>query len=87
MRGAVSLVRVAGYFAQAGVDLWDQLYVTGAVRADQSSTFPKADRTNWYPKASVAWNVVGTGSRGESVDQAGLSCGYELTPSSFTLPL
>ncbi len=59
-----SLVRVAGYFAQAGVDLWDQLYLTAAVRADQSSTFPKADRTNWYPKASVAWNAFGTGSRG-----------------------
>ena len=59
-----SLVRVAGYFAQAGVDLWNQLYVTAAVRADQSSTFPKADRTNWYPKASVAWNAFGAGSRG-----------------------
>jgi len=59
-----SLVRVAGYFAQAGVDLWDQLYLTAAVRADQSSTFPKADRTNWYPKASLAWNAFGTGSRG-----------------------
>ena len=59
-----SLVRVAGYFAQAGVDLWDQLYLTAAVRADQSSTFPRADRTNWYPKASLAWNAFGTGSRG-----------------------
>ena len=59
-----SLVRVAGYFAQAGIDLWDQLYLTAAVRADQSSTFPKADRTNWYPKASVAWNAFGSGSRG-----------------------
>ena len=59
-----SLVRVAGYFAQAGVDLWDQLFLTAAIRADQSSTFPKADRTNWYPKASLAWNAFGTGSRG-----------------------
>jgi TonB-linked SusC/RagA family outer membrane protein len=59
-----SLVRVAGYFAQAGVDLWDQLFLTGAVRADQSSTFPKANRTNWYPKASIAWNAFGSGSRG-----------------------
>ena len=25
--------------AQGGVDLWDQLYLTAAVRADQSSTF------------------------------------------------
>lgn len=59
-----SLVRVAGYFAQAGVDLWDQLYLIAAVRADQSSTFPRGDRTNWYPKASVAWNALGTGARG-----------------------
>jgi len=59
-----SLVRVAGYFAQAGIDLWDQLFLTGAVRADQSSTFPKANRTNYYPKASLAWNTIGTGSRG-----------------------
>jgi len=59
-----SLVRIAGYFAQAGVDLWNQLYLTAAVRADQSSTFPKANRTNWYPKASVAWNTFGAGSRG-----------------------
>src|SRR5574338_1112178 len=47
-----SLVRVAGYFAQGGVDLWDQLFLTAAVRADQSSTFPTANRTNYYPKAS-----------------------------------
>jgi TonB-linked SusC/RagA family outer membrane protein len=59
-----SLVRVAGYFAQAGVDLWNQMYLTAAVRADQSSTFPKEDRTNYYPKASLAWNAFGTGSRG-----------------------
>ena len=59
-----SLVRVAGYFAQAGVDLWDQLYMTGAVRADQSSTFPKENRTNYYPKASIAWNAIGSSSRG-----------------------
>jgi TonB-linked SusC/RagA family outer membrane protein len=59
-----SLVRIAGYFAQAGVDLWNQLYLTAAVRADQSSTFPKANRTNWYPKASLAWNAFGAGSRG-----------------------
>ena len=37
---------------------WDQLYLTGAVRADQSSTFPKEDRTNYYPKASLAWNAI-----------------------------
>ena len=59
-----SLVRVAGYFAQAGIDLWEQLYITAAVRADQSSTVPKENRTNYYPKASLAWNAVGSSSRG-----------------------
>jgi TonB-linked SusC/RagA family outer membrane protein len=59
-----SLVRVAGYFAQGGIDLWEQLYLTAAVRADQSSTFPKENRTNYYPKASVAWNAIGSNSRG-----------------------
>ena len=58
-----SLVRIAGYFGQLGVDLWEQLYLTGALRADQSSTFPKADRTNYYPKASLAWNAIGNASR------------------------
>ena len=57
-----STVRIAGYFAQLGVDAWDRLYLTAAVRADQSSTFPKEDRTNYYPKASLAWNAIG-GSR------------------------
>jgi TonB-linked SusC/RagA family outer membrane protein len=57
-----STVRIAGYFGQVGADLWDRLYLTAALRADQSSTFPKADRTNYYPKGSIAFNAIG-GSR------------------------
>jgi hypothetical protein len=56
-----SLVRVAGYFAQAGIDMWNQLYVTAAVRADQSSTFPRRDRTNYHRRAARR-NLFGTGS-------------------------
>jgi TonB-linked SusC/RagA family outer membrane protein len=52
-----SKTRVAGYFAQAGVDLWNSLFLTGGIRLDQSSTFPKADRTNTYPKFSAAWDA------------------------------
>jgi TonB-linked SusC/RagA family outer membrane protein len=52
------IVRIAGYFAQAGVDWKDELFFTGAMRADQSSTFPTANRTNYYPKASLAWNAT-----------------------------
>ncbi|MEO7964176.1 MAG: SusC/RagA family TonB-linked outer membrane protein [Gemmatimonadaceae bacterium] len=53
--------RIAGHFAQFQSDLWNKLYFTAGVRADQSSTFPKANRTNWYPKATLAWNVIGEG--------------------------
>jgi TonB-linked SusC/RagA family outer membrane protein len=59
-----SLVRIAGYFSQLGVDIGDALFITGGLRIDQSSTFPKSNRTNYYPKASVAWNAsrwVGAG--------------------------
>jgi TonB-linked SusC/RagA family outer membrane protein len=52
-----SVVRVAGYFAQTGLDISDKLFLTAGVRFDQSSTFPKTNRTNTYPKFSAAWNV------------------------------
>lgn len=52
-----SLVHVAGYFAQGGLDLWNALYLTAGVRLDQSSTFPKANRDNYYPKFSAAWDA------------------------------
>ncbi len=59
-----SVVRVAGYFAQTGLDISDRLFLTAGVRFDQSSTFPKTNRTNTYPKFSAAWNIsdfVGAG--------------------------
>ncbi|MEP7345571.1 MAG: TonB-dependent receptor, partial [Gemmatimonadaceae bacterium] len=59
-----STVNVAGYFAQGGLDLWNALYLTAGVRLDQSSTFPKANRSNYYPKFSAAWDAsrwVGSG--------------------------
>jgi TonB-linked SusC/RagA family outer membrane protein len=62
-----SLTHVAGHFAQLQTDLWNSLYITAGVRADQSSTFPKENRTNWYPKASVAWNAIGAAGAGVGV--------------------
>ncbi len=59
-----SKVNVAGYFAQAGADLWNSLYLTAGVRLDQSSTFPEVNRNNYYPKFSAAWDAsrwVGAG--------------------------
>ncbi|HSG07240.1 MAG TPA: SusC/RagA family TonB-linked outer membrane protein [Longimicrobiales bacterium] len=49
-------VRTDGYFAQAQMDLYDQLYLTGGVRYDGSSTFGGDDQRFAYPKASAAWD-------------------------------
>ncbi|HJU68503.1 MAG TPA: SusC/RagA family TonB-linked outer membrane protein [Gemmatimonadaceae bacterium] len=43
------------YFGQLTVDLFDQLYLTAAVRNDGSSTFGEEDQRNWFPKGSLAW--------------------------------
>ncbi len=50
-----TLVHTSAYFVQAGVDLYDQLFVTGALRDEGSSTFGPAHRHALFPKASVAW--------------------------------
>jgi TonB-linked SusC/RagA family outer membrane protein len=46
------------YFGQFTVDLFDQLYLTAAVRNDGSSTFGEEDQRNWFPKGSVAWTFT-----------------------------
>jgi TonB-linked SusC/RagA family outer membrane protein len=49
-------VRTDGYFAQANVNLFDQLFLTGALRLDGSSTFGGAGKRFLYPKASAAYD-------------------------------
>ena len=49
-------VRTDGYFGEAGVDLWNQIYLTAGVRYDGSSTFGGVDQRFAYPKASAAWD-------------------------------
>jgi TonB-linked SusC/RagA family outer membrane protein len=46
------------YFGQATFDLFQQLYLTAALRNDGSSTFGSANKRNWFPKASLAWNPL-----------------------------
>ena len=46
------------YFGQATVDLFEQLYLTAALRNDGSSTFGEDDQRNWFPKGSVAWTFT-----------------------------
>ncbi|MDX1624759.1 MAG: TonB-dependent receptor, partial [Gemmatimonadota bacterium] len=44
-------------FAQANVELWDQLFVNGGVRGDKASTFGEEERF-WYTNGSVAWEFT-----------------------------
>ncbi|HEU5184530.1 MAG TPA: SusC/RagA family TonB-linked outer membrane protein [Gemmatimonadaceae bacterium] len=53
-----SYVHNESFFGQATFDFWDQLFLTAGVRNDGSSTFGKADRRHWFPKASAAWNFT-----------------------------
>ncbi|MEO7102442.1 MAG: SusC/RagA family TonB-linked outer membrane protein, partial [Gemmatimonadaceae bacterium] len=53
-----SLVHSESYFGQATADLFNQLYLTAALRNDGFSTFGESNPRAWYPKASVAWTFT-----------------------------
>lgn len=53
-----SQVNIAGYFVQSDLEFYDQLYLSVGVRADQTSVLSKANRTAFFPKASLAWNIT-----------------------------
>ena len=53
-----SLVHNQAYFAQATADLWNELFLTAAIRNDGSSSFGKSEQRHWFPKASIAWNFT-----------------------------
>ena len=64
-----SLVHSESYFGQATADIFNQLYLTAALRNDGFSTFGESDPRAWYPKASASWtftNLLG------KTDQKGL---------------
>jgi TonB-linked SusC/RagA family outer membrane protein len=46
------------YFGQATFDIHQQLYLTGALRDDGSTTFGRANKTSMFPKASAAWTYT-----------------------------
>lgn len=48
-------VHLESYFAQATADLWEQFFLTAAIRNDGASTFGASSQRNWFPKASAAW--------------------------------
>lgn len=55
-----SKINISGYFGQVEADLWNQVFISAAVRADQASTYSAANRTNYFPKISGVWNVSNT---------------------------
>ena len=58
-------VNTESYFGQATLDIYDQLFLTAALRNDGSSSYSADNRRSWFPKASAAWEftkAVGAGS-------------------------
>ena len=53
-----SLIHTQAFFGQLGIDLFRQLFFTGGLRNDGSSTFGASKKRHWFPKASVAWNFT-----------------------------
>jgi outer membrane receptor protein involved in Fe transport len=49
--------RSLGFFVQETVGINDRLYITGAVRADDNSSFGEGTDILYYPKASASWVV------------------------------
>jgi TonB-linked SusC/RagA family outer membrane protein len=64
-----ALQHVESYFAQATADVYDQLFLTAAIRNDGYSTFGASKRRHNFPKASMAW--IFTNALG-NIDQTGL---------------
>jgi TonB-linked SusC/RagA family outer membrane protein len=54
-------VRLESYFVQGTADLFDQLFLTGALRNDGASTFGPNKRRAWFPKGSAAWSFLREG--------------------------
>jgi TonB-linked SusC/RagA family outer membrane protein len=50
--------RIEGYFAQATMDLYDQLFLQARIRNDGSSAFGLENQRAWYPGGSVSWSFT-----------------------------
>jgi TonB-linked SusC/RagA family outer membrane protein len=53
-----SIIRSESYFGQVTLELFNQLFLTGALRNDGSSTFGVSKKRHWYPKVSAAWEFT-----------------------------
>lgn len=53
-----SVVHDQAYYGLLTLDLYDQVFLTGLLRNDGSSTFGQSDRRHWYPGTSLAWEFT-----------------------------
>ena len=51
-------VRGESYFGQATLDVYDQVFLTAALRNDGNSAYGQNNLRAWFPKASAAWNFL-----------------------------
>ncbi len=53
-----TIIHDVGWFGQSTFNMWDQLYLTAALRNDGSSTFGRSNLRSWFPKGSAAWEFT-----------------------------
>lgn len=70
--------RTAGVYSALSLNVWDQLYFTGTLRAESASTFGDvADNTFLFPSASLAWQFIDAeGARGNTFSFGKLRASY-----------
>jgi TonB-linked SusC/RagA family outer membrane protein len=69
-------VNTESYFGQATLDLYEQLYLTAALRNDASSSYSENNRRSWFPKASVAWEFTKTIGQSSALSYGKLRVAY-----------
>ncbi|MEN7548198.1 SusC/RagA family TonB-linked outer membrane protein [Rapidithrix thailandica] len=52
------VIRTIGYYATAGVELYDQVFVNLSGRVDALSSLPVSDNTFFYPAGDIAWQFT-----------------------------
>ena len=88
-----TVIHDESYFGQLSLDLYQQLFLTAALRNDGSTTFGTDNTRNWFPKASAAWTFTKLANPGDfltfgklrfSYGQAGQEPDPYLTSPTFT---
>lgn len=71
-----SELRLESYFGQVTADLWNKLFLTGALRNDGASTFGANKRRSWFPKGSVSWTFLESPTLGGLLSAGKLRAAY-----------